>query len=405
MLADSAEAVVRVLEDRTPERVREAIELLVAQKLASGQLDDAPLTPARSRPDQAGVRPRDVGHLPQAHRVSPCQRRHHAGIPNGRACSEVVVSGRRLPLPPGAGSPGGRGACSRASDAKGLRLGHLPRPRRDAAAQRASTRAGTSPPTSSAFALTEPGSGALMGDVYVCRLGRRARGAGPAHSAARGADPPGRARHAARARPRPSRGRGAAPARPCGADRSATWRRSRDRHAAALHRAPRGGGAHALGRLARPRGRVGRRSATRARRRALHRDRGPAPSPVICTWRTWRSWCSPAPPPGGAVAWWARSPAGGLIRLALAVGLVWVLGDLLPRLLAAVAPELTAPGAARAAAATLAPFRPLLRLAAWADAKARGRGSPTRTTPATPAPPSGTCCSASSRWPTPRWRR
>lgn len=44
MLADSAEAVVRVLEDRSPDRVSEAIELLVQQKLASGQLDDAPLT-------------------------------------------------------------------------------------------------------------------------------------------------------------------------------------------------------------------------------------------------------------------------------------------------------------------------------------------------------------------------
>jgi membrane-associated HD superfamily phosphohydrolase len=44
MLADSAEAVVRVLEERTPERVREAIEQLVAQKLASGQLDEAPLS-------------------------------------------------------------------------------------------------------------------------------------------------------------------------------------------------------------------------------------------------------------------------------------------------------------------------------------------------------------------------
>jgi CBS domain containing-hemolysin-like protein len=75
---------------------------------------------------------------------------------------------------------------------------------------------------------------------------------------------------------------------------------------------------------------------------------------------------------GGAVAWWVRSPAGGLIRLLLAVGLVWVVGDLLPRLLAAVAPELTVP-ARRAAAATLAPFRPLLRLAARADAKARER--------------------------------
>ena len=44
MLADSAEAVLRVLDDRTPERVREAIEQLVAQKLASGQLDEAPLS-------------------------------------------------------------------------------------------------------------------------------------------------------------------------------------------------------------------------------------------------------------------------------------------------------------------------------------------------------------------------
>lgn len=44
MLADSAEAVVRVLDNRTPEAVREAIEQLVRQKLASGQLDDAPLT-------------------------------------------------------------------------------------------------------------------------------------------------------------------------------------------------------------------------------------------------------------------------------------------------------------------------------------------------------------------------
>jgi putative nucleotidyltransferase with HDIG domain len=44
MLADSAEAAIRVLPDPTPDNVREAIELLVQQKLASGQLDDAPLT-------------------------------------------------------------------------------------------------------------------------------------------------------------------------------------------------------------------------------------------------------------------------------------------------------------------------------------------------------------------------
>ena len=44
MLADSAEAAVRVLADPTPDKVREAIELLVQQKVSSGQLDDAPLT-------------------------------------------------------------------------------------------------------------------------------------------------------------------------------------------------------------------------------------------------------------------------------------------------------------------------------------------------------------------------
>jgi putative hemolysin len=81
---------------------------------------------------------------------------------------------------------------------------------------------------------------------------------------------------------------------------------------------------------------------------------------------------------GAAVAWWAWSPAGGLIRLVLAVLLVWVLGDLMPRLLAAVAPELTVP-ARRAAAASLVPFRPLLQLATWADDRARAR-APARST-------------------------
>ena len=75
---------------------------------------------------------------------------------------------------------------------------------------------------------------------------------------------------------------------------------------------------------------------------------------------------------GAAVAWWARSPTGGLIRLVSAIGLVWIVGDLLPRIVGAGAPELTRP-ARRGAAATLAPLRPVLRLASWADAKARGR--------------------------------
>jgi cyclic-di-AMP phosphodiesterase PgpH len=44
MLADSAEAAIRVLGNPTPEAVRSAIEHLVQQKMGSGQLDDAPLT-------------------------------------------------------------------------------------------------------------------------------------------------------------------------------------------------------------------------------------------------------------------------------------------------------------------------------------------------------------------------
>ena len=44
MLADSAEAAVRVLDDPSPEGVRSAIDALVARKIAHGQLDDAPLT-------------------------------------------------------------------------------------------------------------------------------------------------------------------------------------------------------------------------------------------------------------------------------------------------------------------------------------------------------------------------
>jgi putative hemolysin len=55
-----------------------------------------------------------------------------------------------------------------------------------------------------------------------------------------------------------------------------------------------------------------------------------------------------------------------------AIGLVWIVGDLLPRIVGAVAPELTRP-ARRGAAATLAPLRPFLRLAGWADARSRAR--------------------------------
>jgi putative nucleotidyltransferase with HDIG domain len=44
MLADSVEASLRVLDDLTPARIEEAIEHIIRAKLASGQLDEAPIT-------------------------------------------------------------------------------------------------------------------------------------------------------------------------------------------------------------------------------------------------------------------------------------------------------------------------------------------------------------------------
>ncbi len=44
MLADSAEAAIRVLDEPTPDRVRAAIDQLMGQRVAAGQLDDAPLS-------------------------------------------------------------------------------------------------------------------------------------------------------------------------------------------------------------------------------------------------------------------------------------------------------------------------------------------------------------------------
>jgi Mg2+/Co2+ transporter CorC len=73
---------------------------------------------------------------------------------------------------------------------------------------------------------------------------------------------------------------------------------------------------------------------------------------------------------GATAAWWVWSPTAGTLRLVLAVGLVWILADLLPRVVGAVAPELALP-ARRAAVRTLPAFGPLLRLVAWADARVR----------------------------------
>jgi len=67
-----------------------------------------------------------------------------------------------------------------------------------------------------------------------------------------------------------------------------------------------------------------------------------------------------------SVVWWAWPPLKGALHLFLAVAVVWVVGDLLPRLLAAIAPDLARlvrPGAAR----SLAIFRPLFHLVTLVD--------------------------------------
>jgi len=78
---------------------------------------------------------------------------------------------------------------------------------------------------------------------------------------------------------------------------------------------------------------------------------------------------------GTAEAWWAFPPVGALGRLLLGVLLVWLVGSLLPRILAALAPDLP-PLVRPAALRSLRPFAPLLRLIAWADCRVRPPAPP-----------------------------
>jgi len=83
---------------------------------------------------------------------------------------------------------------------------------------------------------------------------------------------------------------------------------------------------------------------------------------------------------GLALAWWAWPTPQAIFRLALAVLLVWVVGDLLPRLWAANEPGLVSFDG-RIATASLTVFRPIVKLVAWAD-----RGGRSATTAAPPRP-------------------
>ncbi len=78
---------------------------------------------------------------------------------------------------------------------------------------------------------------------------------------------------------------------------------------------------------------------------------------------------------GLAEGWWAFGPLGALGRLILGVTLVWVVASILPRLVAALAPDLpplVRPGAIR----SLRAIGFLLRLIAWADSRVRPPAAP-----------------------------
>jgi magnesium and cobalt transporter len=78
-----------------------------------------------------------------------------------------------------------------------------------------------------------------------------------------------------------------------------------------------------------------------------------------------------------AVSWWTWPPMLAIPRLLLVIGLVWIVGDSLPRLLATIAPDL--PDLVhKPATRTLAPFQPLLRLVNWADRRRQPAISETR---------------------------
>jgi hemolysin (HlyC) family protein len=78
---------------------------------------------------------------------------------------------------------------------------------------------------------------------------------------------------------------------------------------------------------------------------------------------------------GLAEGWWAFGPIGAFGRLILGVSLVWVVASILPRIVAALAPDLpplVRPGALR----SLRAIGFLLRVIAWADSRVRPPAQP-----------------------------
>ena len=208
--------------------------------------------------------------------------------------------------------------------------------------------------------------------MYVCPwvAAREARTRGIPRPA--GTDPAAGAWDAARPGVRPSRGRAA---HPLGDVASAgTLRRgaARDRVPAALPRAAGRVGAHALGRVPRAGRGIRRGSPQGARRRVLRRGRRRHPESQPPCRPSVPAWCSRAPPPAGR---WHGGPAPPAARSGCDRDrLVWsgwwaICAPPAARRRGARAHPSRAPHGGR----DLGPVRPLLRLAAWVDARARAR--------------------------------
>jgi magnesium and cobalt transporter len=72
------------------------------------------------------------------------------------------------------------------------------------------------------------------------------------------------------------------------------------------------------------------------------------------------------------VEWWSAAGVELVLRLGLVLALVWIVGDLLPRVVAEVAPAFTL-SAGRGAGHSLFLLSPLFKVAAWADRRGRDR--------------------------------
>jgi putative nucleotidyltransferase with HDIG domain len=101
MLADSVESATRVLQEATPDRIRELIDTIVEDKIRQGQLEEAPLTLREISGIKAQFRKVLAGAF--HHRIDHPATRHLTGV---RPSPEAAPAGEAAPPTPEV-APGG----------------------------------------------------------------------------------------------------------------------------------------------------------------------------------------------------------------------------------------------------------------------------------------------------------